>query len=290
MHLRQVHEQVEIAANQEARTLARSVEENVVRTVEAVDQALRFLQAIHRRDPAGFDLPDWSSLYELGDGLAVQLAQIGADGIMVASDRNRGGAPVNLADREHFRVHLGSDQDRLFISKPVLGRVSKQWTIQFTRPLRMADGSFAGVLVISVSASQLFRVYDSLQLSGGSLLLVGDDGVIRARAPRQDGALGERAADRVLDRIGRSGEGSYGAASSLDGVERIFSYRRVRGQPLTVFVGLGAASAFASYDRERRRGIQLGGVLTFGLLAFGALILRQTARIDGSEKALSGWT
>ena len=93
---------------QEARTLARGVEENVVRTVEAVDQALRFLQAIHRRDPDGFDLLDWSSLYELGDGLAVQLAQIGADGIMVASDRSRGGAPVNLADREHFRVHLGS--------------------------------------------------------------------------------------------------------------------------------------------------------------------------------------
>jgi hypothetical protein len=33
MHLRQVHEQVEIAANQEARTLARNVEENVGRTV-----------------------------------------------------------------------------------------------------------------------------------------------------------------------------------------------------------------------------------------------------------------
>ncbi len=72
------------------------------------------------------------------------MAVIDAQGRLVFSNLAKVEAPVDLSDREHFRVHRDHpQQDRLYISKPVLGRVSKQWTIQFTRPIHK-DGQFAG--------------------------------------------------------------------------------------------------------------------------------------------------
>ena len=69
---------------------------------------------------------------------------------------------MDLSDREHFRVHRDHPgEDRLFISKPVLGRVSKQWTIQFTRPIHQ-NGEFAGVLVLSIPASFFADYYQQI--------------------------------------------------------------------------------------------------------------------------------
>jgi signal transduction histidine kinase len=50
-------------------------------------------------------------------------------------------------------VHAGKD-DHLFISKPLLGKVSGKWSIQFTRPI-LAANAFNGVLVVSVSRMSL---------------------------------------------------------------------------------------------------------------------------------------
>ena len=69
---------------------------------------------------------------------------------------------MDLSDREHFRVHRDHPgEDRLFISKPVLGRVSKQWTIQFTRPIHQ-NGEFAGVLVLSIPTSFFADYYQQI--------------------------------------------------------------------------------------------------------------------------------
>ena len=64
---------------------------------------------------------------------------------------------VDLSEREHIRVHLNPqlapdalqrvNANGLFIGKPVLGKVSKLWTIQVSRKLHNAAGEVVGVVV-----------------------------------------------------------------------------------------------------------------------------------------------
>lgn len=125
---------VEAEAYQTASDLARGFGESVSRTLEAMDQVFAMLRAFHRADPERFDLQALAPRGQVLNDLTLQMALTDARGMMRAS--NLGGPPVDLSDREHIRVHLERPaEDFLFVSKPVLGRVSQRWSIQLTRKL-----------------------------------------------------------------------------------------------------------------------------------------------------------
>ena len=286
LHLGEVRRQAERSAQNDADNLARSLEQNIIRSIEGADQMLRFLQVTYAGNPAGFDLFTWISAWQPADGLAVQLVLIGADGRMRASSVERSTAPVDLSDREHFRVHLGGG-DRLFISKPVLGRVSRRWTIQFTRPVLNAHGGFEGVLVLSMDTAYLSRFYSALSIGQGSVALVGEDGVVRARAPFLANALGEQVPDAVMARVLGQRQGAYRSVGSFDGVERLYSFRSVANYPLIVFVGLDLREAFAGWRLDRQRSLAAGGLVTLAMLAAAFFLLRQYQAKARGDRALA---
>ncbi len=115
------------------------------------------------------------------DDQTVEISVIDAKGVMVASsEMPHPQAKIDLSDREHFRAPLQSNEDRLFISRPVLGRVSGKWTVQFTRRITDAEGKFAGVLVVSLDPKLFARDYADLKFGqGGGFALVGEDGYVR---------------------------------------------------------------------------------------------------------------
>ena len=55
--------------------------------------------------------------------------------------------------------------------------------MQFVRKLFTADGRFDGVIVASLDPAFLSRFYGSLDIGRGALLLIGQDGTVRAAAP-----------------------------------------------------------------------------------------------------------
>ncbi len=60
----------------------------------------------------------------------VQVALIDEHGMLIATSQDPHAKAIDLSDREHFKVHLHSNDDLLYISCPVHGRVSGIWTLQ----------------------------------------------------------------------------------------------------------------------------------------------------------------
>src|SRR6266566_4705788 len=71
------------AAGQQSGNLTRLFEENTVRTFEGVDRTLLLLRDVYERDPAHFDLRDWSRRTALLGELTLMLALIGPDGYTI---------------------------------------------------------------------------------------------------------------------------------------------------------------------------------------------------------------
>src|SRR5205823_5678307 len=112
-------------------------EEQVVRTVEQCDKILLSLRAVYQKSPEQFDIESARSYI---GGPISQISTIGPDGFLEKGIvKPPSGARIDLSDREHFRVHLNTDKDDLFISKPVIGKVTGRLSIRLSRRLSNAD-------------------------------------------------------------------------------------------------------------------------------------------------------
>jgi hypothetical protein len=243
----------ESTAFQDTANLARAFEEHIIRLIQAHDQILLFVRTSILREPERFDLARWSREQQFATDVTLQLATTDKNGILTDSNLGMPAGRTDLADREHFRVHADSDRDVLFISKPVLGRVSGKWSFQLSRRINAADGSFAGVVILSIDPSYLSSFYESIDVNkNGMVFLVGMDGIVRARVSGGDRTVGQSVKDSTLfRRLAAADSGSFVAGGQMDGTPRIASFRRVKGYPLAVVVGLSRAEVFASVERHR---------------------------------------
>jgi diguanylate cyclase (GGDEF)-like protein len=224
-----------VQMQRDAGNLALVFEQNVAHTVADLDRGIQFLRWAHSHAPANVEWPDIVAQDFVSNRETAQTSVIDADGYMVTSSALlRPPAPMYLGDREHFQAHLKSKGDFLFISKPVIGRASGKWSVQFARKLTDITGQFAGVVVISLDAARLARNYSELDLGpGGGLALVGDDGILRAGSGMFADVIGKSfSAGEATPEAGPPDPGGANP-NNLVTVER-----RVAGAPLKVVVAV----------------------------------------------------
>jgi two-component system, sensor histidine kinase and response regulator len=258
--------------------LAKAVEEHLLSTVQHIDSLLLELRDEFQEGPDNFRKRIKFHEEHNFSGLIIQASVADAKGIMTYSPQPLPALPLYLGDREHFQVHLNTPRDDLFISKPVLGRVSKKWSIQFTRKIIKPDGSFGGVMILSISPDYFSNYFRTLDLGkGGATALLGADGVILARSSplknRMDVSGLSLAANRGYLDPKNAPSGVIHRVSDIDGKLRTGAYRRITGYPLVVQL------AFA--DDEIYRPVRLRetaltvtcSVITAGLLVGLLLVL-----------------
>jgi C4-dicarboxylate-specific signal transduction histidine kinase len=169
---------------------AQAYAENTLATIKRLDEVVLDLRDYWIGDIAPFAELVRRRQQHLSD-IAFQVAIIDADGYLAYSNLAAPNDRTYLGEREHFRVHKERQADQLFISKPLKGKVSGKWSIQFTRPI-MTKGRFNGVLVVSASPEAFATFLAKLGLGGeASSAMLTDGGVIMARHPGNESAIGK---------------------------------------------------------------------------------------------------
>jgi len=273
------------AAHRSTLNLARAFEENVLRTVGNIDQALLYIREAYERAPDHFDPVNVLQGAVTMHALALQLSVTDENGILTLSSRGTNSARVDLSDREHFLVHKNGGGDKLFISRAVFGRVSNQWSVQFTRKIRKPDGSFGGVLVLSIDPFTLSGFYSAIDIGhDGIVSVVGRDGFIRAHSQLHENVMTTPVlSDSLFQALRSADSGTYSEPGASEDEHLIVSYRALQDYPLVVLVGLSTEEAMAAYQQEKWRGIIGGAVASLLLLWFAGLLL---ARLSANSRRL----
>ena len=184
-------------------------------------------------------------------------------------------------------MHLDPDRDAIFISQPVIGRITRQCSVQYTRKLLDREGHFAGVGVNSVSCDDLSRFYQTVDIGDGFVMLAGLDGVIRGYGPVRTDVVGTNLnqAPEFAPALSMK-DGTFTASPPWDRVSRIISFRRLEQYNLVVLVGYGDAKVFGQYWPMRDRALEIGGAMTLIILCLGAVWIQQRIRSAVSRQAL----
>ncbi|MFJ3056644.1 ATP-binding protein [Herbaspirillum sp. NPDC087042] len=272
-------------ARRDAQSLSRLFLEHAYRTIEAADQAALYLR--YRYGQLGNSL---NLATEIENGLVARnvynlFTIVDSRGDVVLSSQPF--APVNLSDREHVQVQMKDGQDQLFVSKPVLGRVSKKWSLQMTRRINRPDGSFGGVVVVSMDPQYFTRLYHQIDVGHhGVITLVGEDGVARVRRTGDIDAMGESVSKGVVHAHAmREEQGIVEATSAIDGRVRIYAFQHLPHYPLYATVGMDVEERLAPYYRERTRTCILASLITLGVLVFNGALLWLASSLVKSRRA-----
>ncbi|RKK05417.1 hypothetical protein EBE87_19425 [Pseudoroseomonas wenyumeiae] len=282
------HDQEQEALNR-AEAAARSLEQYLLRTLEAIDLFHDMVQRRQALLTAG-DTAGAAAIAAQIIALAsderfniLQVATVGADGWTTWTSTPD--APrVNLSDREHFIVHEHGLTE-MFVSAPLVGRQSQRQTVQFTRPLSKTGGGFGGVAVVSLDATAFSKGLQTLPFAGrDALIVVRQDGTIIARSRDPEDTVGRR--------IEMPGKGPHHVTrartvSAIDGVERFIYRRDVDGTPLATGVGLDASAELASFEIIRKAvNVSTIGVVLLSLtLALLALLWIERRRAEHNLQA-----
>jgi diguanylate cyclase (GGDEF)-like protein len=285
-------------AQRQGGNLARIFAEYISRVINGTDSQLLVLRELYQSNWTSSELLPWISNARFKNDLAAQFAIADASGMMQFSSLRPIQSPIDISDREHFKIHANSTVDKLYISVPIIGRVSGIQTINLTRRLTAPDGSFAGIIIASLDIAKLENFYNSIDVDkGGVISLIGFDGVIRVRSARDPNSreyVGKAVKNtRLFELYPNSPSGSYWNSTNVSrqfgDIHRLISYRVLDGLPLIAVVGLAESDILQKAVAERNQYYKIAILLTaFVLIVMGFGVIHQRKLItatDESERA-----
>jgi diguanylate cyclase (GGDEF)-like protein len=264
----------ERAAAASSRELAETYEAQVVRALREIDHTLKLVKYAYELKDVRITLPDLKSRALLPPDIVFGVSIVDSQGNAVASTRPS--ESTNVADQDYFQMQRQSDA--LTVGRPVRRPGSGEWKLQFSRRLDSADGTFAGVVTVTVDAAYFASGYESSKLGDrGVLGILGTDGVFRVRRTGESVFAG----DTVDYALAAPGADQPEAEATLstnawDGVRRYTSARRLFDFPLAVIVGLAEDEQLAAAHRNIRTYLWLATAGSILLILVAAVLSRMS--------------
>lgn len=283
----QLREKTLAQATQTASRLAVGSAVQMEALLRSVDAMLEDFRSDYVNRPQAFDTEVKGVLRPQPDGMVLQVGVIDAEGMLAYSSLGKTGS-IYLGDREHFRVHQDMTAgDRFYVSKPVFGRRSNNWSIQMSRRIEQ-HGRFMGVVVISVSPEYLSRQFARLNLGREDVIsLLTIDGTYLSRAPVLNDFMGKSVrADRPFLGTAAPRQGTFRALSSNEPIQRSFAWERVGDYPAVITAGVGEADFMAPVESEIRNSTIRNGFGTLLVVLLAATLAFLILRLGRQQVAL----
>jgi diguanylate cyclase (GGDEF)-like protein len=269
-------------------SLAESLAQQIENTLKTADTVVATLA--QRVEVDGVTPETQQRLYELMTSLASALPAIhemgltDKDGNAIVKSLVPHPVGMNYRERDYFRYLSSHDSRDVFIGVPVKSKVDGSLNITVSRRINAKDGSFAGIVVTSVSMDFFRKLFETVQLkSGGFISLVADQGMLLASSPV---AFGE-------DELAAQAAAPAGALEYLspkDKVSRVGTSNHLSHYPMIVVVAQNSSAVLEEWYGQLR---VHGTIVMFVLIIIGALGYRvdqsnRTTQLQALSDGLTG--
>jgi len=184
-----------------------------------------------------------------------------ATGRVILGDDVAQDARATWGDRAFFAEHRASTTERMTVTDPIYGRVSKIWVVSFARRYNQPDGSFAGVISVAIPVSYFKQLLESFDTGAHGVAVIRDSqSRLMVRHPGSDNPnlqLGSQTHSNELRSVIASGASAvtYHTLNGADGLERYFAYRRMSAVPFHLVMGMAPDDYLADWREEARNTI-----------------------------------
>lgn len=212
-----------------------------------------------------------------------------AHGNWMANSFTEGLHTKNNSDRAYFVYHRDHDDQSIHIGSIVESRTTGEMVIPISRRIETADGAFAGVALATVPVSYFQSFFKRMDVDdAGVIFLALDNGELLARRPTVAALMTTNLSKgEIFSRyLPQSDSGTAIIKSIVDGIERIYAYRRLAGLPIVAAAGVSYEHVFAPWWSYVYQSVALVGSIILALGFLGSLLYRQIQQLLVAEREL----
>jgi signal transduction histidine kinase/DNA-binding response OmpR family regulator len=251
-------------ASARAQNLAHLLEATVTSTITAIDRSLNSLSSEISLCQGGDQIacPDLARKIAIhGQSLDEVLAIFFASpqGMITTGFSNfEAYQPrlVDISERDYFRAIVANPHQGLVISKPVIGKITKRWSVLLARAVLDQHGKLTGVLAASLDLEYLQSMLLGVDVGTHGTLMLRDANLATiARHPRPldlGAEVGTTKVSPELKQLVDEGkvEAVFRSPSPFDGVLRLIAFKKSASYPVYVNIGLAADDYLARWQSE----------------------------------------
>lgn len=276
-----------------AANLAKSLSQHAYDTFKEADTVLVGL--VERMEYGAADQEGLGRLHALMVGRVAELPQLHGlfifdqDGAWIANSQPGKPAALNNSDREYFKFHKAHAERSPHIGPPIRSKSTGEWIVTISRRLSAKDGAFAGVVLATIRMNYFRQFYEDFNIGkNGAVLVATDNGKILLRRPYDAQYFGRDISKGPLfsKYLPHAPVATNTFASSIDGITRINSHRKLTAYPLVVFAALSQDEVLAGWRADVFTHGAVMLLLMSGLGMLGWRLTRQIKRRALAENAL----
>lgn len=228
---------------------------------------------------------------------AESILVISPDGLQTANadwiNRNDEFVPdkkIDVRDRPYFIQHKQDLHDFVIITSPIVSRITGNLVLSINRKLHLKNGKFAGLILTSLNIESFSELFSKLRPGSvndqNAIALYNSDYVLLARSPFKKEIIGKKvpAAAKIFNEI-QKGKliGHIKSVSSVDHVERYYSYRYIPDLKFIVVIGKTKQSILTEWKRQTIITLSLYLLLVFISITGMIFYLKKMYQAESEE-------